>query len=101
MQHRITTPGPLHDEKGHLIETDRYGIWHARNEGYYSRAEFAEMVIKKAGINCRIIPVPTSELAASFHRPLNLRLTADLPAGLEPMPSVENALDRYLAELSR
>ena len=30
-----------------LIATDRYGIWHARNEGYYSRAEFASLIMKK------------------------------------------------------
>ncbi len=83
-----------------LIETDRYGIWHARNEGFFSRAEFAEMIIKKSGISCRIIPVPASELPGSVIRPLNLRLTADLPSGIGPMPSVENALDRYLADLA-
>ena len=83
-----------------LIETERYGIWHARNEGFFSRAEFAEMVIKKSGISCRILPVPTAELIGSLHRPLNLRITAELPAGIEPMPSVEDALDRYLAEMS-
>ena len=82
-----------------LIETDRYGIWHIRNEGYCSRAEFAEMVIKKAGISCRVVSVPSSELSGSPRQPLNLRLAASLPAGINPMPSVEDALDRCLAEM--
>ena len=82
-----------------LIETDRYGIWHARSEGFCSRAEFAEMVAKKTGSSCRILPVPTSELPDVPRRPLNLRLTGELPEGIAPMPSVEDALDRCLADM--
>ena len=82
-----------------LIETEKYGIWHACNEGYYSPAEFAEMAVKKSGIDCRIVPVPTSELPGSPRRPLNLRLAAELPPEIAPMPSVEDALDRYLQSL--
>ena len=84
-----------------LIETDRYGIWQARNEGFLSRAEFASMVIKKTGISCQITAVPTAELAGSLRRPLNMRMEAELPAGFAPMPSVEDALDRYLKEINR
>ena len=84
-----------------LIMTDRYGIWQARNEGFYSRAEFASMVMKKTGNDCRIIPVPTSELPGSPRRPLNCRMKAELPADIEPMPSVEDALDRCLREMNR
>ena len=83
-----------------LIPTSKYGIYHVRNEGYLSWADFAEMIMKKSGLSCRIIPVPASELPGSVIRPLNLRLTADLPSGIGPMPSVENALDRYLADLA-
>ena len=82
-----------------LIETEYYGIWHARNEGFCSRAEFAEMVMKKTGTNCRIVPVPISELTDLSRQPLNLRLAADLPARISPMPSVEDALDRCLREM--
>ena len=79
-----------------LIVTEKYGIWHARNEGFLSRAEFAELVMKKAGIDCRIVPVPTSEIPGAPRRPLNCRLAAELPPEISPMPSVEDALDRYL-----
>ena len=79
-----------------LIVTEKYGIWHARNEGFFSRAEFAELVMKKAGIDCRIIPERTSDLPGVPRRPLNCRLEAELPPEIDPMPSVEDALDRYL-----
>ena len=84
-----------------LIETDCYGIWHARNEGACTMAEFAETVIKKSGRSCRIVPVPDSELPSHARRPLNCRLTSELPAGIAPLPSVEDALDRYLREILR
>lgn len=82
-----------------LVKTECYGIWHACNKGYYSRAEFAEMVMKKAGVNCRIVSVPTADLPGSPRRPLNLRMESVLPAGITPMLSVEDALSRYLAEI--
>ena len=84
-----------------LIETDCYGIWHARNEGACTPAEFAEMVIKKSGRSCRIVPVRDTEIPSHARRPMNCRLTAELPAGIAPMPSVEDALSRYLEEIIR
>ena len=84
-----------------LIATDKYGIWHARNEGYYSRADFASLVMKKAGINCRILPILTSELPGSPRRPLNCRMTGELPAGIGPMPIVEEALESCLRDMNR
>lgn len=84
-----------------LIETDCYGIWHARNEGACTPAEFAEMVIKKSGRSCRIVPVRDAEIPSHARRPMNCRLTAELPAGFAPMPSVEDALSRYLDEIIR
>ena len=83
-----------------LISTERYGIWHARNEGYFSRAEFASLVMKKTGIPCRITPVETAELPGAFRRPLNCRMAAELPPEFAPMPSVEDALDRCLSNMS-
>ena len=76
-----------------LIETENYGIWHARNEGACTPAEFAELVIRKTGRSCRIVPIRDADLPFHARRPLNSRLTSELPAGIGPMPSVENALD--------
>ncbi len=84
-----------------MIPTDKYGIYHVRNEGYISWADFARMIMEKSGLSCRIIPVPTAEYPTPARRPLNSRMNGDklAEAGFVPMPTVENALDRYIAEL--
>ena len=84
-----------------MIATDKYGIYHVRNEGFISWADFAKMIMEKAGLPCRIIPVPSSEYASLARRPLNSRMSGKKLqiAGFGPMPSVSDALDRYLAEL--
>ncbi len=84
-----------------MIATERYGIYHVRNEGYMSWADFAGMIMEKAGLNCKVIPIPSSDYPTPAKRPLNSRLSAQAlrDAGFEPMPSVEDALDRYLTEL--
>ena len=83
-----------------LIVSDRYGIWHVRNEGAYSPAEFARLVNKKAGRTGRVIAVPDAELPPHARRTMNCRLTAELPAGFCPMPTVENALERYMEKIT-
>lgn len=85
-----------------LIATDRYGVYHVRNEGFISWAQFAAMIMQKAGLPCRVVPVPSSEYPTPACRPLNSRLDGSklARAGIAPMPSVESALDRYLAELA-
>lgn len=85
-----------------LLPTEKYGIYHVRNEGFVSWYEFARMIMDKAGLHCRVIPVPTSEYPTPARRPLNSRLSGArlLAAGVRPMPTVEDALDRYLRELN-
>jgi len=84
-----------------LIPTEKYGIYHVRNEGYMSWADFARMIMDHAGLRCRVVPVPSSEYPTPARRPLNSRLSAKAleAAGIRPMPSVEDALSRYLREL--
>ena len=84
-----------------MIMTEKYGIYHVRNEGFISWAEFAQMIMEARHLPCRIIPVSTEEYGAPAKRPLNSRLNADklAAAGFAPMPSVEDALKRYLLEL--
>ena len=86
-----------------LIATDQYGIYHVANEGYVSWAEFASMIMEKSHRKCEVIPVPTSEYPTPARRPLNSRLSMEKlrEAGIAPMPSVEDALERFLAELAR
>ena len=45
-----------------MIITDKYGIYHVRNEGFLSWYDFAKMIMEKAGLPCRVIPVPSSEV---------------------------------------
>ncbi len=84
-----------------LIPTEKYGIYHVRNEGYISWAQFARMIMISRGLPCRIIPVSTDEYETAARRPLNSRLSAKklAAAGIEPMPTVEDALNRYMQEL--
>ena len=85
-----------------MIPTEKYGIYHVRNEGFISWADFAAMIMEKSGLSCRIIPVPSSEYPTPARRPLNSRLSGArlAEAGFAPMPSVEDALNRYIAELN-
>ena len=84
-----------------LLPTDKYGIYHVRNEGFMSWCDFAKMIMQKAGLPCRVLPVASSEYPTPTRRPLNSRLDGSrlAAAGIEPMPTVEDALDRYLEEI--
>ncbi len=84
-----------------LIFTERYGIYHVRNEGYISWARFARMIMAERNLSCRIIPVTSEEYVSAARRPLNSRLSAGrlAAAGIAPMPSVQDALHRYIREL--
>ena len=85
-----------------LIPTEKYGIYHVRNEGFISWADFARMIMEARRLPCRILPVTTEEYDAPATRPLNSRLNGKklTAAGFAPMPSVKDALQRYLEELS-
>ncbi len=84
-----------------MIPTEKYGVYHVRNEGFISWAQFAQMIMEKQNLPCRIIPVPTAEYATAATRPLNSRLSGDKLrlSGFKPMPTVEDALTRYFKEI--
>ena len=85
-----------------MIPTEKYGVYHVRNEGFISWAEFASMIMAKKNLPCRIIPVSTEEYVTAARRPLNSRLNGDnlKAAGFLPMPTVDDALNRYFDEIS-
>ena len=85
-----------------LIPTEKYGIYHVCNEGYMSWAHFAQLILAGDGLNARVIPVPSSEYPTPARRPLNSRMSTEKlrQAGIAPMPTVENALGRYLQEIA-
>ena len=83
-----------------MIETEKYGIYHATNEGnYISWADFAKEIFKLAGYSTKVVPVSTLEYGLSkAKRPLNSRLDKSclLKNGFCPLPSWQNALARYI-----
>lgn len=88
-----------------MIETDKYGIYHATNEGFISWAEFAEEIFKLANRNVKVNYVTTEEykklVPAQADRPLNSRMSKeslDL-AGFNRLPDWHDALSRYLEEI--
>ncbi len=85
-----------------ILPTEKYGIYHVRNEGFISWYQFAKMIMEKAGLPCKVLPILSSEYPTPAKRPLNSRLDGSrlAEAGFEPMPAVENALDRYLREIA-
>ena len=88
-----------------MIAGDRYGTYHATNEGgYISWAEFAEEIMRAAGKSTRIIPVASAEYGASkAARPYNSRLDKSKLAenGFTLLPPWKDALRRYLKEIER
>lgn len=86
-----------------MIETEKYGYYHATNEGgYISWYDFAVEIFKEAGINTKVIPVTTAEYEISkTARPLNSRLEKSklTQNGFDLLPDWKNALHRYLKEI--
>ena len=86
-----------------MIETDKYGVYHATNGGgYISWADFAQEIFRQAGMATQVVPVTTAEYGLSkAARPFNSRLdkTKLVESGFEPLPDWQDALRRYLAAL--
>lgn len=87
-----------------MIQTEKYGFFHATNEGgYISWYDFAVEIFRQAGMNTQVIPVTTKEYGLSkARRPFNSRLDkSKLDAiGFKRLPPWQDALNRYLKELS-
>lgn len=86
-----------------MIVSDKYGYYHATNEGgYISWYDFASAIISAAKCDTQVVPVSTEEYGLSVAtRPFNSRLnTAKLvESGFAPLPSWQDALERYFVEL--
>lgn len=86
-----------------MVQTEKYGYYHATNEGgYISWHEFACEIFKQAGISMTVNPVTTAEYGVSkAARPFNSRLDKSklTEAGFEPLPTWQDALSRYLKEI--
>ena len=84
-----------------MIKTNKYGVYHATNEGICSWAEFAEEIFKLAGKNTKVIPIKTEEYPTPAARPKNSRLSKKSldDNGFTRLPDWKDALKRYLEEI--
>lgn len=80
-----------------MIVTDKYGVYHATNEGICNRCEFVEEILKRFGLSCEIIPVTHAEFPTPAVRPHNSRLSKDSleKAGFTRLPDWKDALKRF------
>lgn len=85
-----------------MIETDKYGNYHATNEGgYITWYDFACEIFRQAGIDIEVEPVNSAQYAAKAKRPENSRMNKQklVDNGFEPLPDWKDALKRYLKNL--
>lgn len=74
-----------------------YGVYHTTNQGFTSWDEFTKLIFKKAGINCKVNSVTSSEFPSAAKRPLNSQLSKEKILNYKiDIPNFEDALDRYL-----
>lgn len=83
-----------------MVETDKYGVYHATNEGITNWAEFAAEIMKAANLPCKVKPIPSSDYPTKATRPLNSRLDKSSldKAGFKRLPEWRDALKRYMGD---
>lgn len=84
-----------------MVQTDKYGIYHATNEGICTWYEFACEIFKQAGIQVDVAPVTADQYPAKAKRPSNSRMSKEklTDNGFEKLPTWQDALSRYLVAL--
>jgi dTDP-4-dehydrorhamnose reductase len=84
-----------------MIETDKYGIYHATNEGECSWYEFSKEIFNIANIKINVIPIATSQYPTRAKRPQNSTLSKQslVKNGFIPLSPWQDALNRYLKEI--
>ena len=86
-----------------MVETEKYGYYHATNEGgYISWYDFTVEIFRQAGCTANVIPVTTAQYGLSkAARPFNSRLDKSklVENGFAPLPTWQDALKRYLKEI--
>ena len=86
-----------------MVETDKYGYYHATNEGgYISWYDFTCEIFEQAGYATNVVPVTTEEYGLSkAARPFNSRLDKSklIENGFDPLPTWQDAVKRYLKEI--
>lgn len=86
-----------------MIESDRYGAYHATNEGICSWYEFAKEIFRAAGMdNVSVTPVKSGEFPVKAKRPKNSRMSKEklVANGFSLLPAWQDAVARYIKELN-
>ncbi len=90
----------LADLMAEMVGSDRYGTYHATNEGYCSWHRFATEIMQRKGWRTRIEPIASEDYPTKALRPKNSRLSKRSldDAGFQRLPTWQDALERYLRE---
>lgn len=85
-----------------MVQTERYGIYHATNGGTCAWSEFAKAIFELADKRVTVYPIPTSAYPTRAVRPLNSRMSKEClhSNGFQELPEWKNALARYLKEIT-
>lgn len=81
-----------------MMETDKYGIYHATNEGFCSWYEFANEIFKQSGIKVKSNPITTDQYPTKANRPMNSKMSKDKlkDNGFKLLSKWEESLSRYI-----
>ena len=84
-----------------MIQTEKYGRYHATNEGLCCWYEFACEIFQQAGMDVKVTPVSSDQFPAKAKRPSNSRMSKDKleENGFNRLPTWQDALSRYLKEI--
>lgn len=84
-----------------MAETEKYGVYHASNEGFITWADFAKEIFQVAGKDVKVNSITTEEYPTKAVRPKNSRMSKDKleKNGFTRLPAWQDALTRYIAEL--
>lgn len=83
-----------------MVQTDKYGTYHATNEGVCSWANFAEKIFAAAGVEVKVNHITSEAYPTKAKRPKNSRLSKAklLEQGFKLLPSWQDAVERYVKE---
>ncbi len=86
-----------------MSNTEKYGTYHANNEGFCSWAQFAEYIFKVNGIDMKVNHVTSEEYPQKAYRPRNSKLSKEslTENGFDLLPTWESAVERYSEELEK
>ena len=86
-----------------MAESEKYGTYHATNEGFCSWADLAEYIFKMNGLDITIHRIPTSNYPQKAQRPLNSKLSKDKleEMGFDRLPDWHDAVNRFNLELEK